>query len=190
MVIRSNIEDQGQANPGQYRRHYRFSAAEYKAMIEAGILGKYHRVVLIDGQVLKLEPYTYEQDMVANRAMLHFLDVDPVRYTGMVKATLYVNEGFVPDPDYWLARLDDFTQSPEKENILLILEAGADSLPFDLEVRSVLYWKAGVDELWVVVLPGRTLHRFTNPAPEGYKERKVLTENQQVTTRKMPGKSL
>ena len=38
-------------------------------MIEAGILGKYHKVELIDGYVLELEPYTYELDTVANRAM-------------------------------------------------------------------------------------------------------------------------
>ena len=189
MVMSSNAEDQGQANLDQYRRHYRFSSAEYKAVIEAGILGKYHRAELIDGQVLELEPYTYEQDMVANRAMLHFFDVDPVKYTGIVKATLYVDEGFVPDPDYWLARMDDLTLSPEKDDILLILEAAEDSLQFDLEVKSVLYSKAGVEELWVVDLPSRTLHRFTYPAPEEYKERQVLTENEQVTPRKMPGKS-
>ena len=190
MVMSSNAEDQGQANLGRYRRHYRFSSAEYKAMIEAGILGKYHRVELIDGQVLELEPYTYEQDMVANRAMLHFLDLDRTRYTGMVKATLYVDEGFVPDPDYWLARMGDFTLSPEKDDILLVLEAAEDSLQFDLEVKSGLYATAGVEELWVVDVPSRTLHRFTDPAPEGYKERKVLTGNEQVTPRKVPGKSL
>ena len=85
--------------------------------------------------------------------------------------------------------MDHFTQSPEKDDILLVLEAAEDSLQFDLEVKRVLYGKAGVDELWVVDLPGRTLHRFTNPAPEGYKERKVLTENEQVTPREVPGKS-
>ena len=58
MVMSSSAEDQGQADPGQYRRHYPFSSAEYKAMIEASIPGKYHRVELIDGQVLELEPYT------------------------------------------------------------------------------------------------------------------------------------
>ena len=59
-------------NPAEYRRHYRFTSAEYEAMVEAGILGKYHRVELIDGYVLELEPYTLELDLVANRAMRHF----------------------------------------------------------------------------------------------------------------------
>ena len=159
-------------------------------MIEAGILGKYHKVELIDGYVLEMEPPSYQQSLVANLAMHHFFDADRERYTGMVKATLYVGEGSVPDPDYWLVRMDEFTMKPEPEDILLILEVAEESLQFDLEIKTRLYAKAGVEELWVVHLQRRTLHRFTKPGPEGYKEHAVLTENEQLTPPKVPNKNL
>ena len=54
--MRPEKEDKWPANPDQYRQHYRFTSAEYEAMIEAGILGKHHKVELIDGHVLEVEP--------------------------------------------------------------------------------------------------------------------------------------
>ncbi|MDE2938847.1 MAG: Uma2 family endonuclease [Chloroflexota bacterium] len=171
-------------------RHYRFTFAEYEAMINAGIRGECHKVELIDGYVLEMEPYTRELDLVANRAMRHFLDLDPEQYAGMVKATLYVGEGFVPDPDYWLAKMDDFTLRVDPDDILLIIEVAEESLRFDLEVKARLYARAGVAELWVVDLPQLLLHRFTRPAPGGYLDHTVLTEDELVTPLKVPSKPL
>ena len=80
----------------------------------------------------------------------------------MIKATLHVGEGFVPDPDYWLTRRGYRLRFPQTEDILLVLEVAAESLRFDLEVKTGLYARAGVAELWVIDLPqARTapLHR-------------------------------
>lgn len=180
----------GLPNPADYRRHYRFTSAEYEAMIAAGILGKYHKVELIDGYVLELEPYTYELDTVANLAMELFFDLARREYAGMIKATLHVGEGFVPDPDYWLTRRGDRLRFPQTEDILLVLEVAAESLRFDLEVKTGLYARAGVAELWVIDLPRRVLHRFTGPAPDGYQVHTVLTEDEELTPIKVPGKTL
>ena len=65
-----------------------------------------------------------------------------------------------------------------------------ESLQFDLEIKTRLYAKAGVEEFWVVDLPRRTLHRFTKPGPEGYKEHIVLAENEQLTPEEMANKTL
>ena len=187
----SSIEDTNLlTNPDRYRRHYRFTSAEYEAMINAGILGECHKVELIDGYVLEMEPYTIEPAMVANRAIRHFLDLGWEEYAGMIKATLCVGEGFVPDPDYWLARMDDFTLRVDPEDILLIIEVAEESLRFDLEVKARLYARAGVAELWVVDLPQLLLHRFTGPAPDGYLDHTVLTEDELVTPIKVPSKPI
>ena len=127
--------------------------------------------------------------MVANRAMRLFFDLERRRYAGMIKATLHVGEGFIPDPDYWLTRRGDRLRFPQTEDILLILEVAAESLQFDLEIKSRLYSNSGIEELWVVDLPRRTLHRFTRPGIEEYDGHLVLSEDDQLTPIKVPNKT-
>ena len=59
-----------------------------------------------------------------------------------------------------------------------------------MEIKTALYVKAGVQELWVVGLPQRILHRSTGPEPEEYREHTILDEDERLTPIRVPGKPL
>jgi Uma2 family endonuclease len=76
-----------------------------------------------------------------------------------------------PEPDIALLKLrDDFyaAQHPGPEDVLLLIEVAETSLRYDRDRKLPLYALAGIPEVWLVDLAGRTLWCCRDPAPAGY----------------------
>ena len=81
----------------------------------------------------------------------------------------------------WLLRprVDFYRPSrPTAADVLLLVEVADCSLGPQL----ALYARHGVPEVWIVDLGGRAVEMFRRPGPEGYAERRRVTEGMATPT--------
>ena len=70
--------------------------------------------------------------------------------------------------------------------MLLLVEVADSSLAYDRGPKLALYARHGVPEVWVVDLVGRAVEICREPGPEGYAERRQLSEGS-ATPMLVPG---
>jgi Uma2 family endonuclease len=74
-------------------------------------------------------------------------------------------------------RADFYTSShPTAADVLLLIEVADSSLAWDRGPKLALYARHGVPEVWIVDLVGRAAELCRGPGPEGYAERRRVTE--------------
>src|SRR5579871_2807939 len=162
----------------------RWTRGQCDAMVEAGLLqGRYE---LIDGEILSK----------MGRKPLHIAVV--VLVSAWLKAVfgdLYVrNQATIDveevDPDYNAPEPDvAVTEQPitayidryaGPDDLLVVVEVSDTTLRFDLNAKAALYALAGIREYWVVDVAGRRVVAHRLPAPTGYGEVTIYTENQEI----------
>jgi Uma2 family endonuclease len=150
----------------------RFTADEYLAMGEAGILRAEDRVELIDGDIVAMSPVGRGHVAVVNRLTKSFIERIGDRAIVQPQGSLRLDSLTEPQPDVALLRpRDDFYATgarPTPEDILLLVEIAESSLRYDLTVKATLYARHGIREYWVVDLNSDTLIRHTHPASGAY----------------------
>ena len=75
---------------------------------------------------------------------------------------------------------------PTAADVLLLVEVADSSLAYDRGPKLALYARHGVPEVWIVDLVGRAVEMFPEPGPEGYAERRRVTEGM-ATPSLVPG---
>jgi Uma2 family endonuclease len=76
-----------------------------------------------------------------------------------------------PEPDLvWAVERDYSRGKPAPENIRLVVEVAESSLDHDLGEKAALYAAAGIRDYWVVDLIDRRIVVHRDPAPEGYRD--------------------
>jgi Uma2 family endonuclease len=161
----------------------RFTLEDLERMVEAGIINEDERVELIGGEVVEMMAIGHRHAACVKRLNRIFslglgervvVGVqDPVR--------LQAVEG--PQPDLTIARpRTDFYASghPTPDDILLLVEVGDTSLPYDRTTKVPLYARHGVRELWVVDLSAELVEVHRRPAREGYLEVRQLRRGDSV----------
>jgi|ERR1700722_6831992 len=143
----------------------------YKMMIAAGVLTKYDRVELIDGDLLNMAPIGSKHSAITSR--FHELFVLAVSRAATVVSggPVDLGEFSEPQPDLaLLKRRADFYRDklPEAADVLLLIEVSDSSLSFDQGVKLRLYARYGVAEYWVVDVEGRRIVTYREPSVQGY----------------------
>jgi Uma2 family endonuclease len=149
----------------------RISTDRYQMMVATGVLTKYDRVELIEGDMLNMAPIGTKHSAIASR--LNELFVLAVARAATVVAGGPVNLGEFsePQPDLMLLkRRADFYSGkiPEAADVLLLIEVSGSSLSFDQSVKLNLYARYGVSEYWVVDVEGKRVVTYREPAAKGY----------------------
>jgi Uma2 family endonuclease len=92
-----------------------------------------------------------------------------------------------PDVSVLRARADDYeTAHPGPEDVLLIIEVVDSSEAYDRGVKLRLYSRAGIPEVWLVVLSERTVEVFRRPGPSGYEESNAHRPGDEIAARSVP----
>jgi Uma2 family endonuclease len=150
----------------------RFTADEYLAMGEAGILRAEDRVELIDGDIVAMSPIGRRHVAVVSRLTRTFIERLGDRAIVQPQGSLRLDWSTEPQPDLALLRpRDDFYATgarPTPDDILLLVEIADSSLRYDLTVKAALYARHGIREYWVIDLNSDTLIRHTDPAGDAY----------------------
>ena len=179
----------GQAPPPD-KEPCKFTSEQYRWLIEEGYLTTYHKVELIEGEIRSMAPMGIEHGRSLRKLTQWLVDQRGQDYIVQCQVTIHLSEGFTPDPDFTLLRYrEDQYQAnhePIATDVLLIIEVSESSLHYDLEVKSISYARANVPELWVVDIPHRLVHRFTQPSPDGYLILSTAAEEETISPELIP----
>jgi len=152
----------------------RISTDRYQKMVATGVLTKYDRIELIEGEMLDMAPIGTKHSAITSR--LHELFVLAVSHSATIVSGGPVNLGEFsePQPDLMLLkRRADFYSGkiPEAAEVLLVIEVSDSSLAFDQGAKLSLYARYGVAEYWVADLEGRRIVAYHEPLGQGYARR-------------------
>jgi len=161
-----------------YRRH-RFTAEEYHRMGEAGLFGEDDRVELIEGEIVEMTPIGSRHAGTVIRLNRLLGQAVGDRAIVASQSPLRLGTTSEPQPDIALLRpRDDFytTSHPGSGDVLLLIEVAEASLRYDREVKLPLYARHGIPAVWLVDLAGRELTAYEQPAGDGYRQTRVVTD--------------
>lgn len=171
-----------------------FTSRQYHWLIEAGILTTDDKVELIAGEIrrMALMRPAHRRSM---RQLNNWLAVRAGdTYVLECQLTIELAEGFIPDPDFVLARNREEGypegHNPGKSDVLLVIEVAESDVEYNLVEKALAYARAGVPELWVVDIPHRQIHVLINPGPDGYQVHATAVEAESVTTLLIPSLTL
>jgi Uma2 family endonuclease len=148
---------------------------EYHQMIDTGVLDD-RQVELLDGAIVEMPPEGEPHAHLSSDA------ADCLRE--LLRGKAKVREGkpitlpdhSEPEPDIAIVQdLGDtyLEHHPYPENIFWVIEYSHSSLTKDLEVKSKVYARAGIQEYWVVNLKRMELVIFRHPNEEEYQEKQT-----------------
>jgi len=167
----------------------RISADRYQKMVAAGVLTKYDRVELIDGDIINMAPIGTQHS--AATARLNRLFVLSAGDSAIVSpgGPVRLGDYSVPQPDLMLLKpREDFYagQIPTAPDVLLIVEISDSSLAFDQSTKRALYAEHAIAEYWVVDMPGKCVHVYREPTVDGYALALEFTLTDSVSPRALP----
>jgi Uma2 family endonuclease len=167
----------------------RISADRYQKMVATGVLTKYDRVELIDGDILNMPPIGSNHAAVTAR--LNKLFVLSAGDLAIVSpgSSIRLGDYSVAQPDLLLLKpRDDFYsgQIPTAPDVLLLVEISDSSLAFDQGAKRALYARHGVEEYWVINLPDKRVHVYREPTADGYARSIECSPTDIVSPRALP----
>lgn len=160
---------------------WRFSVAQYHAMIQAGILSADDPVELLDGWLVT--------KMAKNPAHTLTTQLTYEALAALLPPGWYVNSQepltlatSEPEPDLMVvrgSRRDFRTYHPGPQDVALVVEVADASLHRDRTLKQRLYAAAGIPEYWIINLPERQCEVYSTPsgptAAPAYSQRRVYT---------------
>jgi Uma2 family endonuclease len=149
----------------------RISAERFDKMIAAGVLTKYDRVELIEGDMIN-EPGINPPHSAVTARLNELLVLSVGRsVTVSPCGSVRLGDFSVPQPDLMLLkRREDFYfgRRPTASEVLLLIEVSDSSFAYDQSTKRALYARYGVEEYWVVDVQGERVFVYGEPAGEGY----------------------
>jgi len=171
----------------------RITTNRYQMMVARGVLTKYDRIELIEGDMLDMAPIGLRHAALTSR--LHELFVLAASRSATVVSGGPVNLGEYsePQPDLMLLkrRADFYSRKfPEAADVLLLIEVSDSSLSFDQGVKLDLYARYGISEYWVVDVEGRRIVTYREPTAKGYLRQSEFAAAETVAPQAFPGISI
>jgi Uma2 family endonuclease len=157
---------------------YRFTAAEFLRMIDAGVFRDDERIELVRGDILEVTPQGPEHrglkdDLHARLVAgyreqnVHVLDQGP----------LLAGARGVPEPDLAVIRgraRDYLKRHPDASEALLVIEIAKTSQERD-RTKAADYASGGAPVYWLLDLEARTLDVYTDPDREHGRYRRIVS---------------
>ena len=184
----ARLPDEGWSMAVDLKR-YRFTRTDYHRMAQVGILKPRPRVELIDGEIVEMSPigrrHKASVDRVARIFHLNVSNTAIVR----VQSSIVLDEYGEPEPDIALLRFraDFYAESDETpEDILLVVEVADSSDAYDRQMKSRLYARFRIPEMWVASLNRGQVFVYRDPTPEGYATIHVVGRGESVSPLAFP----
>ena len=173
----------------------RFSVKEFIKMVDAGILTKYDRVELLDGEFVEMAPIgDYHNGSVTTLTHI-FVRAVPDGVRVQVQGPLQVDSltEFEPDLAVLRPRHDNYTTSrPTPSDTMLVIEVSDSTVAYDRNVKLPKYAQAGILEVWLVNLPYGVIDKYSDPDTDSGRYRNVrrFLRGQTITPTMLPNATL
>jgi len=168
----------------------RITTNRYQMMVATGVLTKYDRIELIEGDMLDMAPMGTKHSAITSRLNELFVLAVARSATVVVGGPVNLGEFSQPQPDLMLLkrRADFYSgKTPEAIDVLLLIEVSDSSLSFDQGIKLDLYAQYGVAEYWVVDVEGRRVVTYREPTAKGYNRKAEFQAPDAVAPQAFPG---
>jgi Uma2 family endonuclease len=167
-----------------------FTVEQYERMIETGILTKYDRVELIEGEIVEMSPIGNHHAACVARLTELLGEKVARRAIVWVQSPIVISPNSQPQPDIaLLKRRDDFyaRSRPTPDDVLLLIEVSDSTLKYDRQVKMPLYAREGIEEFWVVNLQDDEIEIHARPTGGAYQLVRRLGRGETVNSENVPG---
>jgi hypothetical protein len=144
---------------------YRISVDQYQQMVQAGILGKYDRCVLIEGMLVEKMVRNPPHDDSLLKTDRRLTRLVPEQWLVRKQSALVLDDS-LPEPDVVVARGDESTfasRHPGPADVGLLCEIADSSLRIDREMAGV-YARNNIPSYWIVNLSDDIVEVYTQPS--------------------------
>ena len=172
-----------------FPRRYRITADEYFRMGETGVLPPEARVELIDGELIEMAPIGPPHASTVERLADLLRRVLGDRAMVRTQQPSVVGKYSVPQPDITVVipRHDYYARAhPVPHEVLLAVEVADSTLNFDRDVKTAMYARSGVPEIWVVDVGARRIVHSASPLNGVYTESLTLGVGDSIGIRALP----
>ena len=171
----------------------RFTVEQYQQMAAAGIFDEDDRIELIEGEIVEMSPLGPQHSACVSRLdrlfQRHLGEAVIVR----VQDAIRLSRSSAPQPDLAVVqpRADFYAEGhPEPEDVLLLIEVADSSLSYDRDLKLPLYARAGIPEVWLIVLMNQGVEVYRAPSEDGYGEKRTARRGDVLTAVNLPGVSI
>ena len=151
--------------------HYRFNTTDYRRMWETGIFQEGDRVQLIAGEIVQMAAMGTKHQACVARLNRFFVEKLGDRAVVWPQNSLEISDNSLPEPDLVLLkpRADFYeTLQPRSQDALLVIEVSDSTLRFDREVKTQIYARGGVLEMWLIDINRKAVEVYRDPSENGY----------------------
>jgi Uma2 family endonuclease len=170
-----------------------FTVEQYERMIETGILTKYDRVELIEGEIVEMSPIGSGHASCVARLTSLLGEKLVRRAIVWGQSPIRLGDSSEPQPDISLLKWrDDFygLSLPTPDDVLLLIEVSDATLKYDRQVKMPLYAREGIEEFWVVNLQDDEIEIYTRPSGGAYQLVRRAGRGETVNSENVPGLAL
>ena len=145
----------------------RWTAEQYLALVDEGVLGPDDRVELLEGVIISMAPHDAPHAAGVCRVDRALHRAVGEKGVVRIQLSLVVGDRSVPEPDAAVVPGDiaDYDRA-HPTTALLVVEVADSSLKQDRLTKRAIYAAAGVPEYWIVNLPDDCIELRRNPEPE------------------------
>lgn len=168
-----------------------FTVSDVLRMIEAGIIDEDERFELIEGEIVPMSPKGNRHEIIkaALNELIAKKKPDDLRLA--VETTLYLSDDTFVEPDLCVYPKRILPEDVKGSDVLLAIEVAGSSLGYDRGLKSRLYAKHGIRELWVVDAARRVTWVYEQPNSQGTWANSIEHKgNETLRTNALPGLSI
>jgi Uma2 family endonuclease len=173
----------------EWPRRHRVTVEEYYRMARVGLLAPDARVELIDGEIIDMPPIGTRHTAVVDRLNALLGRAVEDRAIVRVQGPVRLDDFSAPQPDLTLLTpCADFYEQrhPGPSDILLVVEVSETTLRYDRQVKSALYARHGIPELWIFDTQRKELHVHRDPSGSGYSQM-FMSDRPSLQVMRVPG---
>jgi Uma2 family endonuclease len=161
---------------------YRFSLEQYHQMISAGVLNEEHRVELLEGQIVGMNPIGVGHRFVVQRTFSELVRRIPARWEVFVQQPVSLSDS-EPEPDLSIVRgaNEDYRdRHPSAADLALVVEVSDTTRSVDRSVKLRLYAQNGISEYWLIDLLERSVTVYQRPVAGSDSQQAHYTEQKTI----------
>ncbi|MEO0687433.1 MAG: Uma2 family endonuclease [Cyanobacteria bacterium J06649_11] len=154
-----------------------WTVEQYHQMIDVGVLTEDHKVELLAGKIIEMNPVGRLHAACITTLLEYFFPRLNQEYTLRFENPVTLGDNSEPEPDFvvGIKSNNNYLEAhPKVEDIVVLCEVSDHTLKRDLEIKKGLYAEAGIPEYWIINLFEKELIQFTEPisAEASYKQQK------------------
>jgi len=157
-----------QAAEGLLRR--RWSVAEIRAMVEAGIIDHDERFELIGGEAVPMNPKGIAHERIKAALLDRWFRSRPNDVMLIPETSFYLSDDTFCEPDITVYPTDPGLAGLDGKTALLCVEISDTTLKYDLGTKAQTYSVFGIREYWVINAETLVTRIHRDPSPTGYRK--------------------